>query len=387
MAKSVLLRTVLGVAIVVCSLSLTGCPSKEVVVIDNFPEFSLDQLWSDCVSFFYDGDASTPFEVGDIIVGTDGGGFLRRLTAIDESDGLLTTETEFVSLAEAIASGTLDASVAFTQDDFVKSGVPLAKSSEMTIDLSGITLYSKDGVTVSISSGSLTITPTLTLKAVFSDNALTSLKALTEGDVTLDLNLRVQATGQLDNEISWETDVIPPITKPFIFYIGPVPVVGTASLRIPFGIAGRLTGTAAVESGFDTTTHVKIGAQLEDGDWTNLSSFGDPTFNAHPIVVSFSSSAGVDVYAKICAGLNLYGCSDLTGYVQPYIAADANFIPSPFTFVLSAGINGGIGYELGILDFNLIDKDWNFTGPSWELYRYTLPYDVPTTFTFSWPGT
>lgn len=386
MTKSLWLRLILGVAVVVCSLSLTGCPSKEVIVIDDFPEFSLESLWNDTVSFFYRG-LSSPLEVGDIIVGTGGGGFLRRVVAVNQRNGRLTTDTEFVSLAEAIESGTLNAKVAFTQDDFAKSGVPLAKASDMTIDLSGIVLYSKDGVTVSISSGTLTIVPTLSLKAVFSDHKLTSLKALTEGDVTLDLNVRVQATGQLDNQISWETDVIPPITKPFIFYIGPVPVVGTASLSIPFGIAGRLTGTAAVESGFDTTTHVKLGAQLDSGKWTNLSAFGTPTINAHPIVVSFSSSAGVDIYCKVKAGLNLYGASDLTGYVQPYLAADATFVPSPFTFVLGAGINGGLGYELGIFDFNLIDKDWYFPGPYWELYRYSVPYSVPTTFTFAWPGT
>lgn len=386
MKKSVVLKGVFGLAILVCTMALTGCPSQDVIVIDDYPEFSLDQLWSDCVAFFYDG-LSSPLEVGDIIVGTDAGGFLRRIAAIDEGWGELTVDTEFVSLAEAIKAGTLDGTVTFTQDDFVKSGVPLAKASEMTIDLSGITIYSKDGVTVSISSGSLAVTPTLTLNAVFSNNKLSSLKALTEGDVTLDLNLRVSVTGTLHDQISWETDVIPPITKPFIFYIGPVPVVGTASLRIPFGISGTLTGTVSAESGFDTTSHVKIGAQLSDGNWTNLSAFTNDGVNAHPIVVTLSSSLGVDVYCKVMAGLNLYGVSDLTGYVQPYLAADAQFIPSPFTFVLTAGINGGIGYELGILDFNLIDKDWFFPGPSWELYRYTYPYDIPTTFTFSWPGT
>jgi hypothetical protein len=139
MSRSFLLKGVVGIAIVVCSLSLTGCPSQQVVVIDNFPEFSLDKLWSDCVSFFY-GGSSSPLEVGDIIVGTGGGGFLRRLTAIDESQGKITTDTEFVSLAEAVEAGSLDGSVTFNQDDFVKSGVPLAKSADMTIDLSGITI-------------------------------------------------------------------------------------------------------------------------------------------------------------------------------------------------------------------------------------------------------
>jgi hypothetical protein len=351
--------------------------------MDNYPEFSLEKLWTDAVSFFYDGSSASPLDVGDIIVGTDGGGFLRRLTAVNEKNGAINTQTEFVSLAEAIDAGTLDADVTFTADDFAKSGVPLAKAGGATIDLSGLVLFSKDGVTVSISKGTIEIVPTITLDATFKGHELTSFKAVTEGDLTTDITVRVQATGT--QTVSWETNIIPPITKPFVFYIGPVPVVGTASLSFPFGVAGTVQGTASIESGFDATTHIKLGTQLKDGAWSDISDLGSFEPNAHPAVLSFGSDAGVDVYVKVCAGLNLYGASDLTGYVQPYIAADAQFIPSPFTFVLSAGINGGIGYELGIFDYKLIDKDWTITGPKWELYRYEIPYDVPTTFTFTLP--
>lgn len=381
MARSLAAKGIFTVAVLVCSLTLVGCPSKEVIVMDDHPEFSLDKLWADCVSFFT--GESGGLEVGDIIVGSDGGGFLRRLTGVDEDDGKVTVDTEFVSLAEAIEDGILAGDVTFNADDFAKSGAPLAKAGSMTLDLSGIVLFSKDGVSLSISNGSLTVTPTLSLNATFSNFEMTAFKADTRSDMTLDLNLRLQVTGS--KTLNWETDIIPPITKPFIFYIGPVPVVGTASLSFPFGITGTINGTAAVESGFDVTTYFELGAELNNGAWTTTSDFGDFDPNPHPIVITFSSGAGLDFYVKVCAGLNLYGCSNLTGYVQPYLATDVQFVPSPFTFVLSAGVNGGIGYELGIFDFKLIDKDWFFPGPQWELYRFTYPYDIPTTFTFTLP--
>lgn len=372
-----------GVLLLVCSVFMTGCPSDEVIVIDNFPDFSLDELWSDFVSFFYWGDDSSPLEVGNIIVGTDGGGFLRRITGVDHSGDKVDTETEFVSLAEAIDDGTLDADVTFTPEDFAKSGVPLAKAGGTTIDLSGLVILSKDGVTLKISHGSITVAPTITLKAEFDSHKLVAFKAITETDLAIDLNLMLSATGV--QNLNWETDIIPPISKPFVFYIGPVPVVGVASLSFPFGVAGSVQGTISGETGFDGSTHVKIGTKLADGQWTDVSQMGTFQPTAHPLVITLSSDAGLDVYVKVKAGLNLYGCSNLTGFVQPYLAADAQFIPSPLIFVLSAGINGGIGYELGIFDFKLIDKDWYFPGPSWELFRYTLPYDIPTTFTIRWP--
>jgi hypothetical protein len=383
MLQKLAFRGAIALSLLVCCAFMTGCPSDKVVVIDNFPEFSLDRLWNDFVSFFYWGDDSSPLEVGDIIVGTGGGGFLRRLTGVDHSGDKVNTETEFVSLAEAIDDGTLNADVTFTPDDFAKSGVPLAKAGGTTIDLSGLVIFSKDGVSLKISHGSITVAPTITLDAQFSDHKLVAFKAITETDLAIDLNLMLSATGV--QNLNWETDIIPPISKPFVFYIGPVPVVGVASLSFPFGVAGSVQGTISGESGFDGTSHVKIGTQLAGGKWSDVSQLGTFQPTAHPLVIRLSSDAGLDVYVKVKAGLNLYGCSNLTGFVQPYVATDAKFIPSPLVFVLSAGINGGIGYQLGIFDFNLIDKNWYFPGPQWELFRYTLPYDIPTTFTIQWP--
>jgi len=382
MVRSQLLKLTFVMTIIVCSASMVGCPSKDVVVIDNLPSIDLDQVWNDVVSFFT-GGTSTPFEVGDIIVGSGGGGFLRRVLAVDQRGDKLVTETEFASLAEAIDDGTLKGAVTFTPEDFAKANVPLAKAGGVTIDLSGIVLYSKDGITVSISQGSITYAPKVSLDASFSNHKLVSFEAVSEGDLILDLNVCVQASAAAT--LNYEVDIIPPITQPFVFYIGPVPVAGTASLRFPFGIAGSVSGAASATTGFDSDTYLKMGASYSDGKWTNLSDFGTFDPNPHPLVVSISSGAGLDIYVKPTAGLNLYGCSDLTGFVQPYVAADAQLVPSPFTFVLTAGINGGIGYELGIFDINLIDKDWFFPGPQWELYRYSVPYDVPTTFTFTLP--
>lgn len=332
---------------------------------------------------FFSNDTKVPFEVGDIIVGSKDGGFLRRVLAVNQEKNKIVTDTEFVSLAEAIDNGTLDGAVTFTPNDFARSNVPLAKAGNVTIDLSGTVIYDKDGLKVSIPSGTITYAPDITLKANFANHKLTGFKAVTEGDLTVDMTVRVQATGTVT--LSKEFNIIPAIVKPFVFYIGPVPVAGTASLSFPFGISGTVNGGASIESGFDATTYVKLGTELNNGQWTDLNDFGSFEPNAHPAVLSFSSGAGIDVYVKPNATLNLYGASNLTGYVQPYLSGDATFVPSPFTFVLTAGINGGISYELKIFQLSLVNKDWYFPGPQWELYRYSAPYDVPTTFTFTLP--
>ena len=106
-------------------------------------------------------------------------------------------------------------------------------------------------------------------------------------------------------------------------------------------------------------------------EFTDLSDVAGFAPNPHPVVWTFSAGAGVDVFVKPKAGLNLYGVSDLTAAAIPYISANARFIPPPQNFVLTAGVDGIITYELGIFDWNLVDETWFFPGPQWVLFSWT----------------
>jgi len=362
-------KSVLTVGIAIAALALAGCPSEDVVVVDEQPEICLDDLSGDQLTFNYEGDPSTPLEVGDIVAGTEGGGYLRRLMSVDQDGGVVVTDTEQVSLAEAVDVGVLEAEVEFTAKDFAKAGYPLLKDDETKVDLSGTVLYNQDGLSVTITHGTIDFAPTVELDASFSDHQLVFLKAVTVGTLEIDMDVEFKATQSLD--FAYEVDVFPPITKPFLFYIGPVPVMGTASLSFPFGVVGVVTGTASIETGFDSTSTITLGGQYMDGAWQDLSAFSGFDPNGHPPVLDLSASAGVDVFVKPKAGLNLYGCSDLTGSIIPYVSADAYFIPPPVTFVVGAGIDGVITYQLGIFDWNLVDESWYFPGPYWELYRWS----------------
>ena len=354
--------------ILVSTLALMGCPSDDVVVIDDQPEISLDDISGDQLDFNYSGDPSQPLEVGDIVAGSEGGGYLRRLMALDQDGNVVTASTEQVSLAEAVEVGVLDAQVEFTSKDFAKAGYPLVKDGETKIDLSGTVLYNQDGLSVTITHGTIDFAPTIDLDASWTDHKLTYLRAVTEGTLDLDFDVEFAASKALS--FAYEVDVFPPVTKPFVFSIGPIPVVGTAYLSFPFGVVGTCNGSAAIEAGFDWTAFITLGGEWSGGAWQDLSNFNSLDPNLHPPILTLASGAGVDVFVKPKAGLELYGCSDLSGSIIPYLSADAWFIPPPVTFVVGAGIDGVITYELGIFDWNLVDESWYFPGPYWELYRW-----------------
>jgi len=362
-------KGVLATVSLVACLGLVGCPTEDVVVVDEFEEISLEEIAEEELMLNYDGGGGTPLEVGDIVTGTEGGGYLRRLMSVDEQGDTVVAETEQVSLAEALEVGVLDADVTFTAKDFANSSVPLVATGTTIIDLTDTVIFDQDGVTLTITEGWIDFAPTITLDASWSDHRLVALTALTSGEIAMNLDVKLEAADAAI--LSYEIDVFPPITKPFLFYVGPIPVMGTASLEFPFGVIGSIQGSASVESGFDATGTVNIGGEYYYGDWTDLSDVEGFAPNPHPVVWNFSAGAGVDVFVKPKAGLNLYGVSDLTASAIPYISANARFIPPPPNFVLTAGLDGLITYELGILDWNIVDETWFFPGPQWVLFSWT----------------
>lgn len=376
---------VTSIMLALCSLMLMGCPVEDgdVKVIDDIG-LEVERIGQNMVNFFNDLGDKVVIQVDDIIASAQDGGFLRKVVGVNQSGGVITAVTEAISLAEAIKEGVLSGQISWTNTDFENSGVPMAAGGTLTIDLSGITIFSKDGVTLSLTEGStVTYAPSIALHASFYDHKLETFSLDSNGLLSTNLNFKLAAYQAAT--LNYETTIIPPITKPFVFYIGAVPVAGVASLTFPFGVVGTVGAGTSLESGFSALTELNVGASYLDDQWTNNTTYAPFSPVANPLVVTLSSSGSLSVYMKVQPSISLYESSTLTGWAQPYITADAQFIPSPLTFDLYAGLNGGINYNLKIFDFTLVNKTWNFPGPQWQLYQYTYPYDIPTTFTFNLP--
>lgn len=374
------------VMLALCSVTLMGCPVKdgEVKVVDRIEGLIVDDIGQNVVRFFNDLGDKAVIQVDDIIASAQDGGFLRKVIGVNQSGDVIQAVTEAISLAEAIKEGVLSGQISWTNADFENSGAPLAAGGTLTIDFSGLTIFSQDGVTLSLAEGStVTYAPEMVLNAAFYDHKLASFSLDSSGVLATNLNFKLEAYQAAT--LNYETAIIPAITKPFVFYIGPVPVAGVASLSFPFGVSGTVGAGTTLESGFSGSSNVTVGASFNNGQWTDDSSISPFTPVANPLVVTLASSGSLTVYMKVQPSVTLYDSSTLTGWAQPYVTADAQFIPSPLTFDLYAGINGGINYNLEIFDFTLIDKTWNFPGPQWQLYEYVYPYEVPTTFTFNLP--
>lgn len=349
------------------ALALMGCPSKEVVIVDQHDEVQVTSVTEDTLSLEVSG--GNPFEVGDILVGSDQGGYLRRVVTVSNSGGNVTAGTEPVSLSEAVELGTLAGEVQWNATDYARAGARLVQKGGTAIDFSGTEIFHQNGLRVSITRGTIDFAPKMRLEAGWKDHRLETFLNCTGGDMIVDMDIRIETTGPVVMEEEW---ILWEIAQPFSFAVGPIPVVGTARLAFPLGIRANIHGASYIETGFDSFQRVVFGASYERGKgWTDLTNVGSPEFTGHKPVWEVNAGLGVDIYLKVEGGLNLYQVSDLTAAAIPYLAADAWLVPAPQTLVLAAGLDGEIGYELGIFDINLVDESWYFNGPRWVLYQGT----------------
>ena len=354
------------------TLAMTGCPTVGVledglVIVDDVPEIEVTGVSADSVSLA--GRAASPLQAGDIIVGSAQGGFLRRVEAVSESRGSTIVKTSDASLNEVVREGLIYQGISFDSDAYARAGV-VSKSAKTTlVDISGTDIYRDNGIRITIANGTLDSSPDVHLAASWENWQLEGFRLHAAGDITLNMDVEIG----VDNgtPLQFETDLIPPVTQPFATTIGPIPVVGVASLRFPVGIIGTFDGDVSATAGFDVVDTFDIGATYEYEEWTRSFEITDPVFTGHEPVWVVDVGANVKVYVKVVAELSLYDAADLSAFLMPYLNANYHAYPAPMTFVLSAGLDAGFSYGLEIFDFNILGDSYYWNGPSADLYTWS----------------
>lgn len=357
------------------SVTLTGCPQTGVlddglVIVDDVPGLEVASVSDEGLAF--QTSSASPVQVGDIVVGTDKGGFIRRVDAVNETKGGVVTQTTKASLAEAVDFGLLMNSVQFTTEDFINAGLIGSDGSVTLLDLSGKDIYRDYGIAITVATGTLECVPDIYLAASWKNFKMDAFHMLTSGTAKLDFDVEVAVDDQ--TQLRFETDLVPPITHPFATSIGPIPVVGVAKLRFPIGVVGKFDGDTGVTAGFDVVDDFEFGAAYSGGQWDRTCELGTPVFTGHEPVWYIEIGADIQLYVKVVAEVSLYDSADLGAYLQPYLLADIDVYPSPMTFVLTGGINAGFSYGLHIFDFRLLGDSYNWNGPSAVLYSWTGAY-------------
>lgn len=341
-----------------------------------------------------------PFEVGQVIVGAQGGGFIRRVTEVHSSDTLTVLNTVAAAFTDAVEEGSFQASIPLSLGASLMRGsrsgtvdprgaVPkvmleyalagVSASSEV-ISLNGVTLVDRQlcsvstpdactNVTVRIPTGVVRFDPTLDVGGRIRLFEPDEFHAVFKGALDVDATSEAEIAGTYTPPPQSVRVATLSATVP-CGSLGPLPVMCVVRTELIATIEFDASLEAAVQSGFASTASLLAGITYQGGQLKPVSS-GGRSFEAQPI--TGRASGAINAKLTIHPELHL----SLDGVAGPFVALDpytrvrltADAATGDVTAEAFYGLDARLGAEIAVMG---IDRDaaWKLTlVPEAEYFR------------------
>jgi predicted GH43/DUF377 family glycosyl hydrolase len=331
--------------------------------IDSLP-LSLAAVLGDQYKFDYSG---TPPEIepGDILMGSEKGGYLRKVESVQDTGSSLIIYTSQATLEDAIVQGHLTALL-----DFNHHGSSQAQSTAnprsaaevydyppLVVPLSGLELYSDEFITVEIPDGEVSFAPRIEVDMVFDSQKLTYF--LTTASGSLDFNFDLLATGDGDFDIHQEKLVY---VHSAAFKLGPFFGAVVFDFYAGVEINGNIQGHLA--TGFDYHNNLTLGAEYSERTWQAIGE-QNPEFSERLSDGMAIGDAYLRGYIRPEVRVLLFNTSSTIITAEPYLEFTGTGQESPpcLIYDLTAGIKSNVFVFVDILsweldNFSAVIFDW-----------------------------
>ena len=371
--------------------------AEEAVVLDP-AEFVLMTSPEDLEAMFVAGDpivfqgdaANFPFSPGSIIVGSEGNGFLRRVTSISSVGDQITVETGPAALEEIVEDGAFIGAVQIplsggqgqvraqpgvgaqlewgpTEVVYAATGVSLQPD---LVSVAGTVLFEAGGARIELNSGSIEFDPEVELEARFRLFSLESVRGVARGTITASVGVTasISASGSYNAE-----QTLVSTTTPFAALNGPVPVQGLVRLDLVAALTSSFSAEVSAESGYQASASVGIGAEYRsDGGWEGIF---DTDTNAQGTLLNIDAegSATIRVELRPRVRIILYSVAgpSITGVPYLQLAGEAQLDQCMVTATLTSGLDAVLGFDVSILGFSPTSYSHTFNGPTQTLLEYS----------------
>ena len=351
---------------------LAGCglldlPGSDIVTDDTrLPESSSTlvstKVAADRVTFTYsvppDDDG---FKAGQVIVGQQDGGYLRKVKSAEVSGSTRVVITEDAVLTDAIANQQLAVSIDPGTQRAAK--IPLLDvSGKVLVDtrVGGVPLK------VTIVRGTAQLQPSIDFEFDISKRHLNHLAVTMKGTLTLNFDVKVEAGGSLtlQQEIDLSGPTATLYTYPFVFPlptpIGPLPVAGTLEVDAFAGFHATVNAAGSLTTGLEGTSSFGLRASWDNGQWTveNLPAF-DGMIHRPQLQTLLASDVRAYVRPEIRA--RFYGVAGPRASVTPSLKAAVTVAPPAApTVKLEGCIAGQVGFDAKLFGVELVDLAHDF---------------------------
>lgn len=206
---------------------------------------------------------------------------------------------------------------------------------------------------VSIDEGELTYAPSVTIGGQHKGAKITQFSFVSNG--TLKLRMKITASLSKGASKPLTKTLFPGIKKPFAFMIGAIPVAGTVNLDIGGGLSMNSSVNGTLKTGISCTFPIKVGGRFQNGKWSKVSSPA-VTCTADKVTTGASASAGVKLSVQPELSVRLYGVVGPAVDIEPYLAANTTFKPSPksCTYEVKSGVSSSLSVSAKLFKWTAI---------------------------------
>ena len=356
----------------------------EVVITDDAvvvsPETTPIQRVAGDTLVFQISDASPEFEPGNVVVGEEGEGFLRRIVSVDVIGNEAVLITEEASLVDVVERGTLQES--FQMQAALRTGPQwevvrtapgvTADATTLGIELDDVELPSIDLVDVVLKNGRVQFVPDIEFELSIRRQRLEQLRVAASGTLDFNLDLEIGTSDKVSYADS--TSLVAFQSQPITFFIGFVPVIIVPTLEFVAGYEVEFEQTALITSGVESGNVITAGAEYENGGWGPVLDRSN-SFEVRPFEWDLSASAGTKGYVRPQMSFRVYGVAGPFVYSSAFLRAQTKVTPLAWTWNLYFGLDGAFGGEISIFDNALASYSHSFAEDEWELGNDTGDFE------------
>ncbi len=310
--------------------------AADVFVVDGTAGLSFVEANDSMLVFDMLGPAP-PIPTGGVVVGADGGGYIRRVRSMGRSGSRLYIATRPAVLADAVISGTLDATATIG----FSSG----------IDLSNVVLHSGDAggapLSVTIESGRIEFEPAIDLSLRIVPYKLHRFTASAAGNLHFECEVSVEAGGPIASARSMP---IASIRKPVVFFLGPVPVAAAVTMTFMAGFDVSSDSAFAGDLGIDISGPLRCGIRFDRGAWS-LSSEASPVYTPRSFQYESRKGARMTLTIEPKIEIEFFGAPCVELEFGPSFGLDERDEGfSVLAWELFAAYHGAAAFDRGALD-------------------------------------
>ena len=332
--------------------------SDDVVVVDDDPGLKLHDIFDD--SLILERLGGRTVNGGDLLVGSERGGYIRHVHHIEADGNLLRIGTTPGFLINAVVMGhddrtfTIGPGSAASMDS--ATGWEIMTAAGPGISLDGIVLYGGEGGSpvVAIERGSIAFSPVVDIGIGVNGRRVTRFGISLEGDMEIDLDIHADLPAEVRHSGVMK---VASLRQPARMKIGNVPI--PVMLELDIYLDTRIEGSTSEPCDAGYTGNHTISAGMDySGRWEENGSAPGMDFDLPEMAVGPLSNCSIRIAVRTALRVSLYSADTALIGIDPWIEANSEVVQFPvWKWSLTGGLSISKRFEPSILDFRI---------PHWE---------------------